>query len=95
MEVKCKVFGHQWKIKKRSNVIQYDDMGYPLRLFICECKHCMKLEQMWIDTEECKNDVVLQWSDYIPIMLKDGKVCSEYRNELNEWIKKRMAESEE
>ena len=36
--------------------------------------------------------------DYIPIMLKDGKacdICSEYRNELNEWIKRRMAESED
>ena len=95
IEVKCKVFGHQWRIKQRSNVIQYDDMGYPLRLFICECKYCKKLEQMWIDTEKCKNDVVLQWSDYIPIMLKDGKICDEYRNELNEWIKKRIAESED
>jgi len=71
----CKIFGHQWRIKQRSNVIQYDDMGYPLRLFICECKYCMKSEQMWIDSTECKNDVVLQWSNdaYIPIPPKVRK----------------------
>ena len=76
MAVHCKIFGHEWMIKQRSNVIQFDDMGYPLRLFICECKHCMKSEQMWIDSTECKKDVVLQWydDDYIPIPFKSRKV---------------------
>ena len=71
----CKIFGHQWRIKQRSNVIQFDNMGYPLRLFICECKCCMKSEQMWIDSTECKNDVVLQWydDDYIPMPQKSRK----------------------
>lgn len=32
------------KIVERSNVIQYDDMGYPLRLCICQCK-CGKTNQ--------------------------------------------------
>lgn len=45
-------------IKERSNVIQYDSMGYPLRLIInCEG------EQVWIDTYEQEGDVVLQWED--------------------------------
>ncbi len=61
MAVKCKVFGHSWRIKQLSNVIQFDVMGYPLRLCICECKYCMKSKQMWIDSTECKNDVELQW----------------------------------
>ena len=26
------------KIVKRSNVIRFDDMGYPLRLIIMQCK---------------------------------------------------------
>ena len=75
MAVHCKVFGHEWMIKQRSNVIQYDDMGYPLRLFTCECEYCMKSEQMWIDSTESKNDVVLQWYDdnYIPIPPKSRK----------------------
>ena len=75
MAVHCKVFGHEWMIKQRSNVIQYDDMGYPSRLFTCECEYCMKSEQMWIDSTESKNDVVLQWYDdnYIPIPPKSRK----------------------
>lgn len=44
------------KITNRSNVIQYDDMGYPLRLVIVDEK-----EQIWIDTCEEEGDVVLNW----------------------------------
>ena len=69
MAVRCKVFGHQWRLKQRSNVIQFDDMGYPLRLFICECSRCGKSEQLWIDSTESINDVALKWTneDKIPI----------------------------
>lgn len=43
-------------IKERSNVIQYDEMGYPLRLIIN-----YKGEQVWLDTYEEDGDVVLEW----------------------------------
>lgn len=46
---KCK---HNWKIAERSNVIQQDGMGCPLRLFICKCSKCGKFEQQWIDVNE-------------------------------------------
>ena len=49
------------KIIERSNVIQYDDMGYPLRLCICQCK-CGMTDQQWIDTKEQPNDVELIWT---------------------------------
>lgn len=44
------------RITERSNVIQYDDMGYPLRLCIMS-DH----EQRWVDTYEEEGDVVLKW----------------------------------
>lgn len=51
------------KIIKRSNVIQYDTMGYPLRLCIVSIDRIFgeKTEQIWIDTMEQVGDVVLQW----------------------------------
>lgn len=44
------------RIVKYSNVIQYDEMGYPLRLVIAN-----NGEQLWIDTMEKNGDVVLKW----------------------------------
>ncbi len=46
----------QHRIVEYSNVIQYDEMGYPLRLVIDN-----NGEQLWIDTTERENDVVLIW----------------------------------
>ena len=43
---------HDWHIIKRSNVLQLDGMGYPLRLFICKCSKCGKSDQQWIDVAE-------------------------------------------
>lgn len=43
-------------IVERSNVIQYDDMGYPLRLCVMGDG-----KQAWIDTHEHEGDVVLNW----------------------------------
>lgn len=40
---------YAWKIETGSNVLQLDDMGYPLRLFILKCSKCGKSEQAWID----------------------------------------------
>lgn len=53
---------HDWNITERSNAIQCDDMGYPLRLCIFKCSKCGKSEQKWIDVSvsECEE-------------LKDGK----------------------
>lgn len=63
---KCK--NHEWRVTERSNVIQQDEMGYPLRLCIIECKKCGKSEHRWIDVaEECLNEidtgesVLLEW----------------------------------
>ena len=44
------------KIVERSNVIQYDDMGYPLRLCIMSDG-----KQAWRDTNERDGDIVLRW----------------------------------
>lgn len=53
------------KIIKRSNVIQYDVMGYPLRLCIVSTGRNFgkKTDQIWIDTMEQVGDVVLQWNE--------------------------------
>lgn len=63
--LKCK---HNWKITERSNVLQQDDMGYPLRLCIWKCSKCGKSEQQWTDVneEELKEletgkSVLLKW----------------------------------
>ena len=62
---KCK---HDFVITERSNVLQLDDMGYPLRLVIAKCKHCEYSDQIWIDvpTEEYREietgeSVLLKW----------------------------------
>lgn len=44
-------------IKEYSNVIQFDEMGYPLRLVIDN-----NGKQIWIDTTERDNDVILEWT---------------------------------
>ena len=46
------------RIKIRSNVIQFDDMGYPLRLCIFSDG-----EQRWVDTYEKEGDIVLRWEE--------------------------------
>lgn len=45
-----------------SNVIQFDEMGYPLRLCIMIDKSG-KIDQTWIDTIEQIGDVTLHWKD--------------------------------
>lgn len=49
---------HRWKITERSNVLQLDDMGYPLRLCICKCSKCGKYDQQWIDVDESELEEV-------------------------------------
>ena len=45
-------------IVERSNIIQYDNMGYPLRLCIMSDG-----TQAWIDTNERDGDNVLRWEE--------------------------------
>lgn len=52
---KCK---HDWQIIHASNVLQQDEMGYPLRLFIQKCSKCGKIEQAWYDVnEKCLEEI--------------------------------------
>lgn len=46
------------KIVERSNVIQFDVMGYPLRLCIMSDG-----TRIWIDTNEREGDVALEWTE--------------------------------
>lgn len=39
-----------------SNIIQFDEMGYPLRLVLDS-----KGKQFWIDTTQRDEDIVLTW----------------------------------
>ena len=52
------------KIVRRSNAIQFDEMGYPLRLCIFKCE-CGETTQRWVDTGERyemkENDVEVIW----------------------------------
>ena len=43
------IFGckHKFEVTERSNALQFDDMGYPLRLCIVKCAKCGKAEQ-WV-----------------------------------------------
>lgn len=59
---------HNWVIDQRSNVIQQDYMGYPLRLFLCRCSKCNEFDQQWIDIGEDEleeletgKSVLLKW----------------------------------
>lgn len=48
------------KIIFRSNIVQYDDMGYPLRLCIMGDG-----EQIWLDSHHRDTDVELKWEEAI------------------------------
>lgn len=59
---------HDYQMHQRSNALQQDEMGYPLRLFIFKCSKCGKYKQMWIDVpveelEELKTgqSVLINW----------------------------------
>lgn len=48
-----------------SNVIQFDEMGYPLRLIMVKYNDGT-VDHLWRDSYERENDVVLEWEG-IPI----------------------------
>ena len=50
-----------FKIIYRSNTIQFDEMGYPLRLCIVTGNGRINPEQVWLDTLEEDGDVVLKF----------------------------------
>ena len=59
---------HDYHLTERSNVIQLDAMGYPLRLYIRTCSKCGLSEQVWIDVDksilnevDTGNIVLLEW----------------------------------
>ena len=63
--LKCK---HDWRLLKSSNVLQLDDMGYPLRLCIFRCNKCGKSDQQWVDVPkdalaeiDTGKSVLLRW----------------------------------
>lgn len=45
----------------KSNVIQFDEMGSPLRLCIVRTNKEPFTDQVWLDTTQRPNDVVLEW----------------------------------
>ena len=50
-----------FRIIYRSNTIQFDEMGYPLRLCIVTGNGRINPEQVWLDTLEEDGDVVLKF----------------------------------
>ena len=48
-----------FEVLSRSNVIQFDEMGYPLRL--CIVKVDGKVDQIWLDTCVFEGDTELNW----------------------------------
>lgn len=58
-----------FRIIDRSNIIQFDEMGYPLRLCVVAGNGRDKPERVWLDTLEEDGDVVLEFK----IVERDAK----------------------
>lgn len=56
---------HDWTVTEVSNIIQFDDMGYPLLLCIETCSKCGKSQQSWIDI----SNNLLTEKDYESLLL--------------------------
>lgn len=52
-----------FNILYRSNVVQLDEMGYPLRLCIVEGNGRKNSEQVWLDTVDLEGDLILKWEE--------------------------------
>lgn len=50
-----------FRIIHRSNTIQFDEMGYPLRLCIVTGNGRDKPERVWLDTIEEEGDIVFEF----------------------------------
>ena len=66
-----------FKIIYRSNTIQFDEMGYPLRLCIVTGNGRVNAEQVWLDTLEEDGDVVLEF--------KKMESEAEWKDSLNDY----------
>ena len=55
-----RVLPHE-EIIYKSNVIQFDEFGSPLRLCIVRTNKKPYTDQVWLDTTQRPNDVVLEW----------------------------------
>lgn len=69
-----------WIIIARSNLVQFDSMGYPLRLFIIEEKKKRlfgktrtETRQEWIDVNDYdeSKDMICEWSYWTSFMNKN------------------------
>jgi hypothetical protein len=61
---------HNWVTKYRSNALQQDKIGYPMRLFVCKCSKCGRYDQKWLpvskkewDELETGDSVLVEWRD--------------------------------
>ena len=61
---------HTWRVTERSNILQQDDMGYPLRLVNIKCTKCGACDQIWLDVAEeelkeldTKESFLLEWKN--------------------------------
>ena len=65
MKLFNKICIHDYHIVKTSNVLQLDDMGYPLMLCMIKCKKCGRTDQIWTDVPKSLLDddyyKVLKW----------------------------------
>ena len=59
---------HDYRVYQRSNALQQDNMGYPLRLCIVKCTKCGDSSQQWIDEPvevlkelETGQSVLIKW----------------------------------
>ena len=53
---------HDFELKEKSNIIQFDDTGYPVRLCLLVCR-CGMSKQEWLYTSRVTDDVELKWSE--------------------------------
>lgn len=64
-----------FRIIYRSNTIQFDEMGYPLRLCIVTGNGRDKPEKVWLDTLEEEGDVVLEYIRRWRVNRNETMVC--------------------
>ena len=65
MKMFSKICKHDYHISETSNILQLDDMSYPLMLCISKCRNCGKSKQIWVDVPKSLLDddyyKVLKW----------------------------------
>ena len=64
---------HEWVTSHRSNIVQLDEMGYPLRLFLLRCRKCGETDQQWIDSAISTKDSILKWEREYGLYPPEGR----------------------